>query len=105
MYRTKLSICLALAGILGVGCVRVGQPSPDDQAQLAKWSQLVSPKDRAEVERTAASRTDWMEKKKVQWMTTQYRTRYNRQQAKKATTQAAGATKPTSKPTTDPTIH
>lgn len=83
------------------GCLRVGQASSEERAQLDAWSKAVTQKDRDEVTRQASLHTEWAEKKKVQWMTQQYRARFNRAQNKKAATQAA-ATRPTTRPSSGP---
>jgi hypothetical protein len=86
MHRARLLV----SAILLTSCVRIGEATSDEKKQLDAWSKLVTEKDRAEVRRAADAHTDWMEKKKVQWMTQQYRARYNRAQEKKekAATQA-----------------
>src|SRR4051812_37502289 len=88
MRRIVASITIVIAFLFS-GCLHIGDASPDEKSQLDSWSKLVTDADRAQVQRAAASHTEWAEKKKVQWMITQYRTRYNRAQAKKAATQAA----------------
>lgn len=86
--------------ILISGCLRVGQASPDEKQQLDAWANVVTPKDRDEVTRQASQHTEWAEKKKVQWMTQQYKARYSRAQNKKAATRAA--TQTSTRPSTGP---
>lgn len=94
-WRLLIVILLLVPG----GCLRVGQASDDEKAQLAAWSKVVTQKDRDDVTRQANSHTEWAEKKKVQWMTQQYRARFNRAQNRKAATQAATqSTRPSSGP-------
>ncbi|MGH7177788.1 MAG: hypothetical protein ACREJC_10440 [Tepidisphaeraceae bacterium] len=91
MKNVALLACLTF-----VGCVTVGQPTPQERDQLEKWSKLVTPVDRAAVESEAAEHTDWMSRKKTQWMIDQYRACYERAQARAAATRAS--TRPTSRP-------
>ena len=81
--------------VLLIGCARIGEPSRDEREQLEAWSKLVTPKDREEVTRAADAHTDWMEKRKVQYMIGQYRARYLRARERQAATRPA-ATKPAS---------
>jgi hypothetical protein len=87
------------------GCLRVGQASDDEKQQLAAWSAVVTDKDRAEVQRTASLHTEWMEKKQVQWMIQQYKTRYAHLQSKSATKPTTQTTQPTTDATTHPTTN
>jgi hypothetical protein len=81
--------------------MRVGQASPEEKSQMDAWANVVTQKDRDDVTRQAHMHTEWAEKKKVQWMTQQYKARYNRAQTKKAATQSAtqqSTTRPSSGP-------
>jgi hypothetical protein len=91
-------LCLAISLCSLPGCLRVGQASRDELAQLDYWGKLLPDRDRAAVQREADQHTDWMPKKKVQWMTMQYRARYRRAQAA-----SQPSTGPTTVPTTVPT--
>ena len=95
-WRLLIVILLLPAG----GCLRVGQASDEEKSQLAAWSNVVTQKDRDDVTRQAGLHTEWAEKKKVQWMTQQYKARFNRAQSKKAATQAA--TQSTTRPSSGP---
>src|SRR4051812_46887811 len=100
MFTRSCTSAILCAALTFAGCLSVGQASTDELAMRDAWGKQVSTKDRAEVQREVDQHTDWMEKKKVQWMTMQYRARYNRARAKAA---AAAATRPaTSGPSTAP---
>jgi hypothetical protein len=90
----RTTACAALvAFFVATGCVRIGEPSKEERDQLAKWSARVSETDRVEVRREADRHTEWMEKKKTQFMIEQYRERYRdakAAEARRAATRPAG---------------
>jgi hypothetical protein len=79
---------LALLIVIASSCVRLGEPTSQERAQLARWSNVVTDEDRADVRREADTHTEWMERKKAQWMISEYRSRYAKARAK-ATPRAA----------------
>lgn len=88
------------------GCLRVGEPTPDERQQLQSWSAAVSDTDRVDVQREANTHTEWMERKKAQWMIGEYRARYARARAKAArraaATQRAATMRAATMPSTQP---
>jgi hypothetical protein len=100
MHRQCRPLVVILLPLVMNGCLSVGQASPDEKQQLDAWAKVVTPRDRDEVTRQASQHTEWAEKKKVQWMTQQYKARYNRAQTKKAATRAA--TQTTTRPSSGP---
>jgi hypothetical protein len=98
-------VALPLACFVIVGCMRIGQPTSEERAELATWSKAVSDQDRIEVSREAATHTDWMERKKTQWMISEYRARSEKARAKQArraaATQRAATQRAATLPTTD----
>lgn len=85
LFMSSRTIVAALVALLLIaGCMRMGEPTADERAQLASWSKAVSDQDRAEVQREANTHTEWMERKKSQWMIGEYRARYAKARAKAA---------------------
>jgi len=88
------------------GCQHLGDPTPDERRQLATWSAAVSDQDRAAVQREASQHTDWMERKKTQWMIGEYRSRYAKARTKEArraaATQRAATMRAATLPSTQP---
>ncbi|MBC8105332.1 MAG: hypothetical protein H7Z14_01985 [Anaerolineae bacterium] len=105
LSRRNLFASVALSfTIMASGCMRMGEPTSDERAQLTTWSKVVSDQDRTDVRREADTHTEWMERKKTQWMIGEYRSRYEKARAKQArraaetrnaATQRAAATAPT----------
>jgi hypothetical protein len=85
------------AGCLIVGCLAgdVGKPTDQEATQLQAWSAVVTPKDREAVTRIANQHTDWAERRKVQFMTGEYKKRYLRMKSQPSTTRAT--TKPSTR--------
>ena len=79
----KFLLAILFIAVVTTGCVSVGEPTPQEKKQLAAWSAVVTEKDREEVRREADRHTEWMERKKVQWMIGEYRSRYHKSQQKK----------------------
>ncbi len=82
-------LCLCLIGCGGT----VGQPTDTEVQQMNAWAEVVTPKDREEVTREANQHTDWMERRKVQWITGEYVKRYSKGRGHASTTRSA--TQPT----------
>ena len=88
----KWLLSLGLAGAsIGVGCLGqdVGQPTDQEVAQMHAWSEVVSPKDREQVTMQANQHTDWAERRKVQFITGEYKRRYLHQQAHPSTARSS----------------
>jgi hypothetical protein len=96
-------VTLAIALLVVAGCMRMGEPTDDERAQLATWSAAVSDQDRAQVAREVNTHTDWMERKKTQWMIDEYRRRYSHARAKQARHDAATQRAATQRAATMPT--
>jgi hypothetical protein len=77
---------------VSAGCTHVGEPTSQEKKQLASWSAVVSEKDRLEVRREADRHTEWMERRKVQWMIGEYRARYENSRRAAAARAATRAT-------------
>ncbi len=81
----------------------VGVPTDQELQQMQAWAEVVTPKDRAEVMRQANEHTEWAERRKVQFITGEYKKRYLHEQAKlgdrSATTQSTTTTAPVMMPT------
>ncbi len=93
----QIIFTLILSSLICPGCLHVGDPSPDELATRDAWSKVVSDNDRAQIMREAGTHTEWMEKRRVQWETQQFKSKYSHAQTKKAATRAttrASATKP-----------
>src|SRR3954452_19395415 len=107
MFRKNI-FCTAglMIALASGGCLRIGEPTPDERRQLQTWSAAVSDEDRAAVQREANTHTEWMEKKKTQWMPTEYRSRYAKARAKAtrraAATQRAATMRASTLPATQP---
>jgi hypothetical protein len=105
-FRRLLTLACAILVTCAAACLRIGEPTSDERRQLQQWSAAVSDQDRTAVEREAATHTEWMERKRTQWMITEYRARYMRQRTKDARRAAAtqraatlqAATRATSQP-------
>jgi len=81
-------VCLALSTGL-IGCVLrsdVGKPTDQEITQMQAWAEVVTPKDREQVTREANQHTDWAERRKVQFITGEYKKRYNHLQTHPTTT-------------------
>jgi len=105
----KKSFCIAAisaALCATAGCLHVGEPTPDERRQLQTWSAAVSDEDRAAVQREANAHTEWMERKRTQWMITEYQSRYAKTRAKAArraaATQRAATMRAATMPATQP---
>ncbi len=87
------------AAFIGVGCFRgdVGKPTDQEVMQMQAWAEVVTPQDRQQVTREANQHTDWAERRKVQFITGEYKRRYLHQQAHPTTAHAV--TPSTSAPT------
>ncbi len=87
------------AAMVGLGCFRgdVGKPTDQEVMQMQAWAEVVTPQDREQVTREANQHTDWAERRKVQFITGEYKRRYLHQQAHPSTARsaAASATAPT----------
>ncbi|MBV8781802.1 MAG: hypothetical protein JO353_10430 [Phycisphaerae bacterium] len=80
------------AGLLICGCrFNVGNPTDQEVQQMQAWAAVVTPKDRADVMRQANQHTEWAERRKVQWITGEYKKRYEHYQARAAATRAASS--------------
>jgi hypothetical protein len=100
--RKCLLIFAAL--LLAAGCrFNVGVTTDQDVQQMQAWAEVVTPKDRAEVVKQANEHTEWAERRKVQWITGEYKKRYTHEQARLAnrssTTQSTTTTAPADVPT------
>ena len=58
----------------------VGVPTDQELQQMQAWAEVVTPKDRAEVMRQANEHTEWAERRKVQFITGEYKKRYLHEQ-------------------------
>jgi hypothetical protein len=85
-----LAASLVIAGCQGSD---VGKPTDLEVTQMQAWAEVVTPKDREVVTREANQHTDWAERRKVQFITGEYKKRFLHLQAHPAT--AKSATKPT----------
>ena len=77
-----------------IGCALssdVGKPTDQEIAQMQAWSEVVTPLDREQVTREANQHTDWAERRKVQFITGEYKKRFLHQKAHPSTTRAATA--------------
>ena len=101
--RNIFALAVLIFTIIGGGCVHVGEPTPEERAQLTKWSNAVSEQDRTEVRREADMHTEWMERKKTQWMISEYHARYERARAKQARRDAATRSAATQRAASNPT--
>ena len=81
-----------LIATVSSSCTHVGEPTSQENKQLAAWSAVVSEKDRIEVRREADRHTEWMERRKVQWMIGEYRARYENSRRAAAARAATRAT-------------
>ncbi|CAN5408558.1 hypothetical protein BH09PLA1_BH09PLA1_01580 [soil metagenome] len=92
MRPRSITLCFVVWCVLA-GCLRMGDPTPQERQQLQKWGDSVSDSDRAEVRHEADKHTEWMERKKTQWMIAEYRSRYakakSREDRRAAATQRA----------------
>jgi hypothetical protein len=89
-------VALALAGtMLLAGCrgSDVGKPTDQEVAQMQAWAEVVTPQDREVVTREANQHTDWAERRKVQFITGEYKKRFLHKVAHPAT--AKSTTTPT----------
>ena len=100
---------LLLVGSIAIfsGCrFNVGVPTDQDLQQMQAWAAVVTPKDRAEVMKLANQHTEFSERRKVQFITGEYKRRYlkeqNRAAAHPATTQSDIDMEPTTEPSTMP---
>ena len=75
---------LLIVVILLVGGCRfnVGVPTDQEVQQMQAWAEVVTPKDRADVVREANQHTEWAERRKVQWITGEYKKRFEHLQSK-----------------------
>lgn len=90
MFSRRILLVLSLVTFTSLaGCLRVGEPLPDERRQLEQWSAAVSADDRLAVQREANQHTDWMERKKTQWMIGEYRSRYAKARTREARRAAA----------------
>jgi hypothetical protein len=83
-----------------IGCALssdVGKPTDQEIAQMQAWSEVVTPLDREQVTREANQHTDWAERRKVQFITGEYKKRYLHLQAHPTTHRSS--TTSTSAPT------
>ena len=87
-----ISMALSVCGYAG----EVGKPTDQEVTQMNAWAEVVTPKDRLDVTRQANQHTDWMERKKVQWITGEYVRRYNKEKGKSLGTRAL--TRPVTQP-------
>ena len=78
------------------GCrFNVGVPTDQDVQQMQAWAAVVTPKDRTEVMLQANQHTEFSERRKVQFITGEYKKRYLKEQSK-----ASGRTSATRSTTT-----
>jgi hypothetical protein len=82
-WRKKLAVGGLLTAIVALngGCMGdVGKPTDQEIAQMQAWAEVVTPQDREVVTREANQHTDWAERRKVQFITGEYKKRYNHAQ-------------------------
>jgi hypothetical protein len=90
------AICVVLS-LIAIGCRGdVGKPTDQEVQQMQAWAEVVTPNDREQVTREANQHTDWAERRKVQFITGEYKKRYLHLQAHPTT--AKGTTMPASAP-------
>jgi hypothetical protein len=83
-------LMLLAGGLVVVGCGgQVGQPTDQEIQQMQAWSEVVTPLDREQVTREANQHTDWLERRKVQFITGEYKRRYLHEQAHPTTRHAS----------------
>jgi hypothetical protein len=78
-WLTRSILCLTLCiAFIGTGCFRgnVGTPTDQEVMQMQAWAEVVTPQDREQVTREANQHTDWAERRKVQFITGEYKKRY-----------------------------
>jgi len=83
-----MSTVAAAAGCMGSD---VGKPTDQEVAQMQAWAEVVTPKDRELVTREANQHTDWAERRKVQFITGEYKRRYLHLQAHPSTARSTTA--------------
>ena len=88
------TIVLSIAGAgLALGCRGdVGKPTEQEITQMQAWAEVVTPQDREAVTREANQHTDWAERRKVQFITGEYKKRYLHAQAHPTTRHSATTT-------------
>jgi hypothetical protein len=92
--RLERSIFAVLVSVvfIGGGCFfssDVGKPTEQELTQMQAWAEVVTPTDREQVTREANQHTDWAERRKVQFITGEYKRRYLHQQAHPSTARSA----------------
>jgi hypothetical protein len=94
MERRLIAVCLTAVALVGFGCLRgdLGQPTDQEITQMQAWSEVVTPQDREQVTREANQHTDWLERRKVQFITGEYKRRYLHQQSHPSTARSATTT-------------
>jgi hypothetical protein len=68
---------LLASAVLNNGCMAdVGKPTDQEITQMQGWAEVVTPQDREVVTKEANQHTDWAERRKVQFITGEYKKRY-----------------------------
>ncbi len=81
------------AAAIVLGCRGdIGKPTDQEIAQMQAWAAVVTPQDREQVTREANQHTDWLERRKVQFITGEYKRRYLHLQAHPSTAKSATMT-------------
>jgi hypothetical protein len=88
-WRPVLVLVLG-AALLDIGCrgADIGKPTDEEVTQMQAWAEVVTPKDRDVVTREANQHTDWAERRKVQFITGEYKKRFLHFKAHPSTTQS-----------------
>jgi hypothetical protein len=89
-YQNCVAGLVVIGAFLGLGCQGdVGKPTDQEITQMQAWAEVVTPKDREQVTREANQHTDWLERRKVQYITGEYKRRYLHLQAHPTTAKSA----------------
>jgi hypothetical protein len=92
IWRWSLAVSVSAAAIV-LGCRGdIGKPTDQEIAQMQAWAAVVTPQDREQVTREANQHTDWLERRKVQFITGEYKRRYLHLQAHPSTAKSATMT-------------
>jgi hypothetical protein len=92
IWKWTLALGVSTAAIVA-GCRGdVGKPTDQEVAQMQAWAAVVTPQDREQVTREANQHTDWLERRKVQFITGEYKGRYLHLQSHPSTAKSATTT-------------